>query len=148
MNIRFHSGAEDRFGPFSALLRGSCKRETTWSLFPWLCLFLALPEQCTIYPGIVTSLPATCTVLHPLTKHFCRRVVVLPTWCCRMLSLDQISTFLIDRSYFDQSVTRTCFETFRALRFLSGMSGKLSRQWVEILPIGFLLTKDFLTGLF
>ncbi len=72
MNSRFHLGAEDNPRPFSALQSESCKHETTWPHCFCVCLLLGsdnpLPEKCTMYPRIVTSLPATCTVLHKLTK--------------------------------------------------------------------------------
>ncbi len=74
MNTQFHSGAEDRSWPFLAVQNESCKRETTWPLFSWVCLLLESdnppPEKCTIYPRTVASLPATCTGLLSLTMHF------------------------------------------------------------------------------
>ncbi len=52
-------------------------------LFPLCACSLKAIIQCqrngTISPRIVTPLPATCTVLHPLlTMHFCRG----ESWCC------------------------------------------------------------------
>ncbi len=120
MNIRFHSGAEDRYRPFSALQSKSCKCETTWPYFSWVCLLVEsdnpLPEKWTIYPRILASLPATCTVLHPLTI----LALVTSHGVAALMSSDQICTFLSNRSYFDQLVTCTCFETFRAFQVFVG----------------------------
>ena len=73
-----------------------------------------LPEKCTIFPRKTTH---CCTIashlavlhLHVLTMHF------LPSshGIAAMSSSDQICTFLIGRSDFDQSITCTFFQAFK-----------------------------------
>ncbi len=119
----------------SALQSESCKREMTWPHFSWGCLLLErdnpLPEKCTIYPSIITSLPAICAVLHPLTMHFCRRIVVLPPCCLQIRS----AGFSLVGVILTNQQRAPVWRPFVPFRFLSGMSGKLSCQGVKIVPI-------------
>ncbi len=116
MNTCFHSEAEDHSRPLSALQSESCKRETAWPLFSWVCLLLKsynpLPENVMISPRIVTPVLATSTVLHPLTMHI--NYLESSHDVAAIMSSDQICTVPIGQRYFDQSVTCTCFGTFRA----------------------------------
>ncbi len=77
-------------------------------------------------PRIIAPFQVTCTVLHPLTMPFCRRVVVLLPWCLHI----RFARFWLVEVHFDQSVTCKWFQTFRDFQLLLGM---LSRQGVVIL---------------
>ena len=78
--------------------------------FSWVCLLLEsdnpLPENGTISPRITSRLYGF-TSINNARLPSSRGVAA-------MLSSDHIYKVLIGRSYFDQSVTCTCFETFRA----------------------------------
>ena len=94
-----------------------------------------LPDKCTVFPGkkarIVTPLPTTSAVLHPLTMH----LLPYSRGVATMLSSDQICIIQIGYDwlhYFDIIGNVANFSRpFVSFKFLSGISGKhfVPRGW-------------------
>ncbi len=113
----------------------------TWDDLPTFFLAVAdpwkrynpMPENGTISPRIVTPLLTTCTVLHALTMHFCRRVVELPPCCLQIRS----AWLWLVRGNLTNQWRAHVLRPFVPFRLLSGVSGKFSRQGVENTPYWF-----------